>query len=98
MTKHKIPESKLDEIDRLAPQQLSGVIQIDKNGQHPEDSLKNLEVLATLKNQILKFIACYLIPMYKRERTSVYHKILKDYINKELTSAKNTNVFWKTLY
>ena len=98
MSKNRIPESKLSEIDKLASQQHSGIIQVGKSGQNSEEQLKNLEAIATLKNQVLKFIACYLIPMYKRERTSVYHKILKDYINKELTSAKNTNVFWKTMY
>jgi hypothetical protein len=44
----------------------------------------NLEQLLSLQNIVLKFLACYLIPTYKRERASQYHKTLKEYVISEL--------------
>lgn len=38
--------------------------------------MENLESMISLKNVTLRFIACYLIPKYKKERKSQYYKLL----------------------
>jgi hypothetical protein len=44
------------------------------------ESMIALETYIQLKNVTLKFLACYLIPYYKRERASTYHQVLKEFV------------------
>ena len=67
MTKNKIDESKLE-----ALQNRSSAKQDVPTGNAGETDIHmpNLEAMHQLQSLTLKFISCYLIPMYKRERAS----------------------------
>ena len=58
------------------------------------ESMAVLETYIQLKNVTLKFLACYLIPYYKRERASTYHQVLKEFVTQEMKSTQKNESLW----
>ena len=70
MSKFKIDENKL-ELCSNKQDVTSASGAFDKNSNAELDiHMPNLEAMVKLQNLTLKFISCYMIPQYKRERVS----------------------------
>lgn len=65
--------------------------------QKPED-LSQLEQLISFKSILLKFLGNFLIPNYKRERTSTYHSVLLKFVNQEMSNAHIDQHKWNSVY
>ena len=83
----KMEDSKDRDSHPKGNQVLSQANELSDSFTGSKDQKGSLEQLLNLQNIVLKFLACYLIPTYKRERASQYHKTLKEYVICELQSA-----------
>ena len=61
-------------------------------------ALQQLDVLVAYRSVLVKFLGQYLIPMYKRERTSTYHRVLKQFIVQEMSNAQGNERKWLSVY
>ena len=75
------------------------IMDLSKSGVEQYNThMEQLESLISLKNIILRFIACYLIPKYKKERKSQYYKLLLELSMKEIQNAQLSNSVWQKIH
>ena len=57
----------------------------------------HIEQMIQMQVLLAKFLSSYLIPMYKRERASLYHKTLKEFVLSEQRIAQSNKAKWKQI-